>query len=171
MANPTKHNPHEHGGHDEHGHGDNPHVSYERKDVNIVQITGFGIGLLIAFMVSVFAMWALFAYFKVREDKVNPPNPPSMMTEKQTLPPEPRLQPEPVGELKKMRDNEEMLLMSYGWVDQAKGTVHIPIDQAIDMVAQKGLPSKVSPAGGDHDGYRMIPSDASGGKTLEKISQ
>ena len=70
-----------------------------------------------------------------------------------------------------MRDNEEMLLSSYGWVDQAKGTVHIPINQAIDMVAQKGLPVKVSPQGADHDGYRMIPSDASGGRTLEKISQ
>lgn len=172
MANPTK-NPHGHGGSDEHEHGvgDNPHVSYERRDVNVIQITGFGIGLLVAFMVSVAAMWVLFEYFKQREDKVNPPNPPSMMSEKQKLPPEPRLQAEPIGELKKMRDNEQMLLTSYGWVDSAKGTVHIPIDKAIDMVAQKGLPSKVSATGGDHDGYRMIPSDASAGRTLEKISQ
>jgi hypothetical protein len=29
----------------------------------------------------------------------------------------------------------------------------------------------VSPAGGVNDGFRMIPSDASGGRTLEKISQ
>jgi hypothetical protein len=175
MANPTK-NPHggtpdQHGDHGGHGHGDNPHVSYERKDVNIVQITGFGIGLLIAFMASVVAMWGLFHYFAGREDKVNPPSPPSMMTEKPMMPPEPRLQPEPVSELKKMRDNEEILLTTYGWVDSSKGTVHIPIDQAIDIVAQKGLPSKVSTAGGDHDGFRMIPSDASSGRTLEKISQ
>ncbi len=180
MANPTK--PHggppdqhgDHGRHDrgEHGHpGDNPQVSFERKDINIVQITGFGIGLLIAFMVTVFAMYALFAYYRTREDKVNPPNPPSMLSEKPTMPPAPRLQPEPVKELKELRDNEEMLLSSYGWVDQAKGTVHIPVDQAIDMVAQKGLPVKVSPTGGDNGGFRMIPSDASGGKTLEKISQ
>jgi hypothetical protein len=174
MANPTK-NPHG-GPPDQHGHehgssGDNPQISFERKDVNIVQITGFGIGLLIAFIVTVFAMYALFAYFFNREDKVNPQNPPAMMAEKPEMAPLPRLQPEPLQELKKLRDNEEMLLMSYGWVDQAKGTVHIPIDQAIDMVAQKGLPVKVSPAGGVNDGFRMIPSDASGGRTLEKISQ
>ncbi len=173
MANPTKH-PHGHGGSDEHEHhgtGENAHVSYERRDVNVIQITGFGIGLLVAFMVSVAAMWVLFGYFKQREDKVNPANPPAMMSEKPMLPPEPRLQAEPVTELKEMRANEEMLLTSYGWVDSAKGTVHIPIDQAIDMVAQKGLPAKVSEQGGDHDGFRMIPSDASGGRTLEKISQ
>jgi hypothetical protein len=181
MANPTKnpHGPDQHGADDkgEHGHaGDNPQVSFERGDIDIVQITGFGIGLLIACMVTVFAMWALFEYFQGREDKVNPPNPPAMMSEKPTLPPAPRLQPEPIKELKDLRDNEDMLLNSYGWVDSAKGIAHIPIDQAIDIIAQntaaqKGLPVKVSPAGADHDGFRTIPSDASGGRTLEKISQ
>jgi hypothetical protein len=180
MANPTKHHggpPDQHGDHGKHDRGehkhagDNPQVSFERKDINIIQISGFGIGLLIAFMVTVFAMYALFAWFAKQEDKVNPPNPPSMMSEKQEMAPEPRLQPEPLKDIKEMRDNETMLIDSYGWVDQAKGTVHIPIDQAIDMVAQKGLPVKVSPSGGDNLGFRMIPSDASGGKTLEKISQ
>jgi hypothetical protein len=173
MANPTKHS-HGSSGGDEHEHdhpGDNAQVSFERGDVDIVQITGFGIGLLVAFMASVVAMWALFEYFAAREDKRNPPNPPAMMAEKQMLPPAPRLQPEPIKELKELHDNEDMLLNSYYWVDSAKGIVHIPIDQAIDMVAQKGLPVKVSPAGGDHDGYRTIPSDASGGRTLEKIAQ
>lgn len=174
MANPTK-NPHEngHGGHDAGGHGpeENPQVAWERRDIDIVQITGFGIGLMVAFLVAVAAMWGLFEYFKVRENKLSPQNPPAMMAQKPMLPPSPRLQAEPLVELKQMHDNEDMLLNSYGWVDQSKGTVHIPIDQAIDMVAQKGLPVKVSPAGADNDGYRMIPSDASGGRTLEKISQ
>lgn len=181
MANPTKHHggppdQHgEHGRHDrgEHSHpGDNPQVSYERKDINIVQITGFGIGLLVAFLATTVAMYALFVWFAHREDKVNPANPPAMMSEKQLKPSGPNLQGDPLHEIKEMRDNEEMLLNSYSWVDQAKGTVHIPIDQAIDIVAAgKGIAVKVSPAGGSNDGFRMIPSDASGGKTLEKISQ
>ena len=182
MANHTKH-PHggppdqhgEHGRHDrgEHNHAeDNPQVSFERKDINIVQITGFGVGLLIAFLVTTAAMYALFAFFVHREDKVNPSNPPAMMAEREKeAPPLPRLQAEPLKEIAQMHENEQMLLTSYGWVDQAKGTVHIPIEQAISIVAAKGLPVKVSPAGADHDGYRMIPSDASGGTTLEKISQ
>ena len=63
------------------------------------------------------------------------------------------------------------MLHSYGWVDSAKGIVRIPIDQAIDIVSQKGLPSKPSPAGMENDGYRTIPEDSSSGRTLEKIAQ
>ena len=97
------------------------------------------------------------------------------MKDKQTLPPEPRLQGidkpvPPSADLKQLRDDEEAILSSYGWVDPAKGIVRIPIDVAVDMVAAKGLPSKPTPAGAD-GGFRQIPSDASSGRTLEKLSQ
>jgi hypothetical protein len=99
-----------------------------------------------------------------------------MMNQRPSLPPEPRLQgisrPEPPRvELRQLRNDEEVILNNYGWIDPNKGTVRIPIDQAIDIVAKKGLPSKPSPAGTENDGYRTIPSDASSGRTLEKISQ
>jgi hypothetical protein len=99
-----------------------------------------------------------------------------MMAQKQQLPEGPRLQGDPKRELKAMHDDEDALLGSYGWIDQAKGIVRIPIGQAMDMVAAnaaagKGITVKVSPEGGTNDGYRMMPSDASGGVTLEKISQ
>ena len=49
-----------------------PKVSFERRDVNVFQITAFGIGLLIScIVVVVFAMWALFAFLAHREDSVN----------------------------------------------------------------------------------------------------
>jgi hypothetical protein len=162
----------------------NAEVSFERRDVNVFQITAFGIGLLISCMVVVFAMWALFAFLAHREDSANVAMPGKMAAERQYVPPEPRLSgvvledgkisPHPVYprvELKEMLEDEDAILNNYGWVDPANGTVRIPIDQAIDMVAKKGLPSKPSPAGTDHDGYRTIPSVASSGRTLEKISQ
>jgi hypothetical protein len=155
----------------DHDPGENPEVSYERQDVNVFRITAFGIGLLISCVVVVFAMWAMFDFLSSREDKKNPANPPSMVNDRPTLPPEPRLQAAPKVELKQLREDEDQILNNYGWVDPAKGIVRIPIDQAIDIVAQKGLPSKPSPAGLENDGYRTIPSDANGGRTLEKISQ
>jgi Na+-transporting methylmalonyl-CoA/oxaloacetate decarboxylase gamma subunit len=39
---------------------------------------------------------------------------------------------------------EDLLLNNYSWVDQSKGTVRIPIEQAIQLIAQRGLP--VAPA-------------------------
>ncbi len=78
---------------------------------------------------------------------------------------------EPKVELKDLKADEDAILNSYGWINPDKGIVRIPIDEAINIVAQKGLPSKPSPAGLDNDGYRTIPADSSSGRTLEKISQ
>lgn len=174
MADHTKH-PHEQHAHDK-APGSNPEVSHERRDVNVFQISAFGIGLLLGCIVVVFAMWAMFDYLYLREDSKNAGNPnAAMMNQKQTTPPEPHLQPEP-GEpgpkeqLKDLRADEDAILSSYGWLDPNKGTVRIPIDLAIDMVAQKGLSSKPGVAGAD-GGFRTIPEDSSGGRTLEKISQ
>jgi|SRR5579863_4102679 len=150
----------------------NPGVSHETRDVNVFQISAFGIGLLLSCIVVVFLMWAMFDFLFHREDEKNRGNPAAaMMNERPKLPPEPRLQAEPRIELKDLRADEDAILSSYGWIDPNKGIVRIPINQAIDIVAQKGLPSKPSPAGLDNDGYRMIPEDSSSGRTLEKISQ
>jgi hypothetical protein len=150
----------------------NPGVSHERRDVNVFQVSAFGIGLLLSCIVVVFAMWAMFDFFYSLEDAKNADNPAALMMKDQNkLPPEPRLQAEPKVELKDLRADEEAILSSYGWVDPNKGIVRIPIDQAIDIVAQKGLPSKPSPTGLDNEGFRMIPEDSSSGRTLEKISQ
>jgi hypothetical protein len=35
---------------------------------------------------------------------------------------------------------EDILLDNYTWVDQSKGTVRIPIERAMEIIAQKGLP-------------------------------
>ena len=35
---------------------------------------------------------------------------------------------------------EDILLDNYTWIDPGKGTVRIPIDQAMQIIAQKGLP-------------------------------
>ncbi|MEZ4860505.1 MAG: c-type cytochrome domain-containing protein [Caldilineaceae bacterium] len=43
-------------------------------------------------------------------------------------------------ELAARRAQENTQLQSYGWVDQSAGVAHIPIDRAIALVAQSGLP-------------------------------
>src|SRR4051812_16832478 len=100
--------------HDE--HEINPGVAHERKDVNVFQISAFGIGLLLSCIVVVFAMWAMFDFLFAREDAKNATNPAaSMMNERPKLPPEPRLQAEPKIELRDLRADEDAILNSYGW--------------------------------------------------------
>jgi hypothetical protein len=45
-------------------------------------------------------------------------------------------------DLEEMRAAEDKVLHNYAWLDQANGIVRIPIDHAIDLVAQRGLPAR-----------------------------
>jgi hypothetical protein len=56
------------------------------------------------------------------------------------LPPEPRLQVSAPNDLKQYQAAQGEILNSYGWVDQKAGIVRIPIDRAMDILLQKGLP-------------------------------
>ncbi len=172
----------------------NPHVSHERGDIDIFQITAFGLGLFISCVVVVFAMWAMFQFLAKRADNASAMTTSPMQSQRMQLPPEPRLSgivappaaaqlgngrgkeplPAPVAprvELVQMLSDEATILNGYGLLDPTKGIARIPIALAVDMVAQTGLPSKVSAAGGESGGFRLIPSDANGGRTMEKISQ
>ncbi|PYX92592.1 MAG: hypothetical protein DMG71_17645, partial [Acidobacteria bacterium] len=37
---------------------------------------------------------------------------------------------------------QEEQLNSYGWVDEKSGFVHIPIERAMQLIAQRGLPTR-----------------------------
>ncbi|HEY1790272.1 MAG TPA: hypothetical protein VGJ73_19155 [Verrucomicrobiae bacterium] len=39
-------------------------------------------------------------------------------------------------------------LNSYGWEDQSNGIVHIPIDRAMDLILQRGLPTRTNGVSG-----------------------
>src|SRR5258707_142839 len=102
-------------------------VSHERRDINVFQVTAFGIGLLLGCIVTVFVIWALFVFLYPREDAKNAETPAAlMMKDQNNLPPEPRLQANPKVELKDLRSDEAAILNSYGWVNPDKGVVRIP---------------------------------------------
>jgi hypothetical protein len=44
--------------------------------------------------------------------------------------------------LKQLRATENAALTTYGWVDRENGIVHIPIDRAMDLILQRGLPTR-----------------------------
>jgi hypothetical protein len=48
------------------------------------------------------------------------------------------------SDLAALHNREDLLLNYYSWVDEAKGTVRIPIQRAMELIAQQGLP--VAPA-------------------------
>jgi hypothetical protein len=111
---------------------------HELRDLNPKNIALFGAALAAIIVAVLAAAYALFHYYYVGESRARPrPNPLSYNEEPV---PEPRLEVNPGAELKAMKAEEAQTLNSYGWVDRDQGIVRIPIDRAIAILAQKGMP-------------------------------
>ncbi len=110
---------------------------HETRDASIRGLVTFGIGLFLTLVVVLVLMAKLFHFFAT-EQSLGPPASP--FANVRTLPPGPRLQPEPREDIRAYRAREEGMLNSYGWVDRKAGIVRIPIDRAMDLLLQRGLP-------------------------------
>ena len=64
-------------------------------------------------------------------------SPASPLADEWRGPPAPALQVSPLQEMRSMREREQRVLGSYGWVDRDKGVVRIPIERAMTLVAQR----------------------------------
>jgi hypothetical protein len=60
------------------------------------------------------------------------------------LPPPPRIQTDPAVDLQSYRESEQNLLNAYGWVDRQNGVVRMPIDRAMELLLQRGLPTRAT---------------------------
>ncbi|MCU1302886.1 MAG: hypothetical protein JWQ87_3170 [Candidatus Sulfotelmatobacter sp.] len=135
----------------------NGHGSYERQDLQVSGILYFLLALIVITVICLFGIRGFYAYLehyaKGSQPAVNPliTNVPEDRRHvapgyPQSAFPNPKLEEDERGQLNDIRMNEERELYSYGWVDEKAGTLHIPIERAMDLVAQRGLP--VRPQGG-----------------------
>jgi hypothetical protein len=63
----------------------------------------------------------------------------------------PHLQLSPIEDLQKFRQREEAELNTYGWIDRTAGVVRVPIESAMDLVLQRGLPVRAGTNQGQAD--------------------
>jgi hypothetical protein len=68
-------------------------------------------------------------------------------TERQQMPPVPRIEEHPAIELKDLRTQEDKILSTYGWTDKRSGIVRIPIERAMDLQLQRGFPTRQAKEG------------------------
>jgi hypothetical protein len=59
--------------------------------------------------------------------------------------PQPRLEKSPPVDLLQVKQEELRRIETYGWVDRKEGIARIPVDRAMDILAQKGLPRVHAP--------------------------
>jgi len=109
---------------------------HEQSEVNVRTIVVSLAFLLLGAFLSAIIVVGIFRYLN---DTYKPDV--SAKQAQPQIPPEPRIEVAPAEQIQTLRAHEDHVLTSYSWVDQKSGTVRVPIDRAIDMLAQKGLPA------------------------------
>ena len=115
-------------------------VHREDSDINVRAILGVGVGVIVAGIVIAAVVWSLYAYLANREATGAMSEFPLAAGQQLRLPPEPRLQTDPREDLRVLKQAEDDALKSYGWIDKNAGVVRIPIDQAMKLTLERGLP-------------------------------
>ena len=114
-------------------------AGYEVEDASIREVIIAGAGIAIGTFIVCVLMWFLFNALKRSEAEAQTINP---LANPYQLPPEPRLQVQPYVELENLRRHEDEVLNTYGWVDKNGGKVRLPIDRAMDLMLERGLPTR-----------------------------
>src|ERR1700712_4885923 len=104
-------------------------VDHERSDVRVRSMIGlFALILTLLLLMLWLAYWVFPA--EIKDNRFTTPFP--------TFP-SPRLQPSPPDDMKAFYHQEMRQLNSAGWQEKAAGAVHIPIHQAMELIAKEGI--------------------------------
>jgi hypothetical protein len=114
---------------------------FEPRDVNVRALSKLAFALIAICTVALLALAGLYRFFQSREAALQPPAD-TLGANARGIPPEPRLQNTPIADLKQIRDSEDQILGSYGWLDRDTGVIRIPVSRAMELLAQRGLPAR-----------------------------
>jgi hypothetical protein len=135
------------------------HGGFERQDLSAAGVIYFLLGLVAMILLASFVLTRFYDFLDKRENAQQPALSPLVTnapTNTRHIPrgypqsvfPNPKLEEDERSQLNGIRLTEEQTLNSYGWVDEKAGTVRIPIERAMDLIAQQGLPVRPSNAAG-----------------------
>jgi len=119
------------------GHSD---VGHEISTVELRPVIAFAIILVVVTIASFITAFFLLDYLKINQARTEAPLSP--LADPNQIPPDPRLQVASGQDLRQMHASEDIVLDNYHWVDKEAGIVGIPIQRAIELMAEKGLPTR-----------------------------
>ena len=140
-----------------------PGAQYEHTDIDTSVGYKFALWLTVAMVISVVIVYGTFWFFEARTkgaDATAQKYP--LAVGRAKTPPAPNLQTQPFKDIYLLRQAEAEKLESYGWIDKAGGITRIPIDRAMALTLERGLPARAE--GGD--GKNVVTQDSSSGRTI-----
>ena len=149
-----------------------PGAEYEHTDASVWIIVKFLVWLVISAVVIHVGLGLMYGFLIERSKETGDRQYPlAAPAGERQLPPQPRLQQFPRNELHEFRIGEEALLHQYGWMNKNAGTVHIPVEDAMRILVQKGLPARAQDASQPAEVPGLMPSDSSSGRVMERRRQ
>jgi hypothetical protein len=128
----------------------NADVSFETTDVQVTTIYWYlgalAIAVILSYVVCVFVL-RLTTKIAVEFDTPPPTIRQEMGSAYEALPPEPRLQgvpghlTDPQTDLRQKVQADTAANEKYVWIDQSSGIAQIPVQDAMKIIAEKGLPA------------------------------
>jgi hypothetical protein len=140
-----------------------PGAQHEHSDIDTSVGYKFALWLIVAMLISVVIVYGTFWFFENRStnaDAVAQKYPLAVGQAKN--PPAPNLQMQPFKDVYMLHKSEAERLHSYGWVDKEGGIARIPIDRAMEVLLQRGLPARADGGGG----LNVVTQDSSAGRTI-----
>jgi hypothetical protein len=120
-------------------HGNDSPGGYERRDAQLKPVALFTVVLMLLLALLSAAMVWVFDFFDERETRADrSPHPMAQPSD----PPAPRLQRETSADLNAHRERERLLTTQYEWVDRTSGVVRIPVERAMELTLERGLPTR-----------------------------
>jgi hypothetical protein len=126
-------------------------TGFEHQDLSPRSVYGFLVGLAVGVVLVAVVLLGIYhamdAYEREHQPSQSPLLPQTQADTRHVTPeminafPQPRLEKNERLEINAFLLREEQTLDSYGWIDQKAGVVRIPIDRAMQLIAQRGLPT------------------------------
>src|SRR5262245_33794732 len=140
-----------------------PEAQHEHTDIEPSIATRFAVWLAIAMLISVAIVYGTFWLFEGRELAAGQSAQQFPLAAGQVREPQgPRLQTQPFKDIFLLRQAENERLRSFGWVDQSAGVVHIPVEDAMRTLVDRGA---IKSASESPPGLNQVVQDSSAGRT------
>jgi len=125
------------------------HDGFEQEDLSSRTALYFLAGLVLVGIVVYLIVFGMYRFLDSYATAHQPPMSPMVTPQADTRAvtpenaetfPQPRLEENERTQLRSFIEDQDRKLATYDWVDKDRGTVRIPIDRAMELIVQRGLP-------------------------------
>ena len=113
---------------------------HESSDVPVRPLLG---SLAVLATGCLLALWLMRVMFQAFDASARARDLPGhVLAEEHQVPPPPKLEASPQADNEDSEQVEREVLASFAWIDRDAGVVRVPVERALELVLQEGLPTR-----------------------------